>query len=168
MQNPSDMDGYRNNARIPDGSRGLDHDIGHPSSLFARPNHPSLRYLWHSRTLAAIVRRRKWPTAEDGGPQVEVRYCLVVHPEVLIPPEDAHGWTVLATTVGLVGCTDAAMLQAYQEQHSTVAPGLRWIKHPAAISPVWLGETRADGGVSHAHGVGLARGDAPITQHHTR
>jgi len=30
------------------------------------------------------------------------------------------------------------MLQAYHEQHITVEPGFRWIKHPAAISPVWL------------------------------
>ena len=30
------------------------------------------------------------------------------------------------------------MLQVYQEQHTTVEPGCRWIKHPAAISPVWL------------------------------
>ena len=30
------------------------------------------------------------------------------------------------------------MLQAYQEQHITVDPGFRWIKNPAAISPVWL------------------------------
>jgi hypothetical protein len=36
------------------------------------------------------------------------------------------------------GWTDAERLQAYQEQPITVAPGLRWIKHPAAISPVWL------------------------------
>ena len=35
------------------------------------------------------------------------------------------------------GCTDAEMLQAYQEQHITVEPGFRWIKNPA-ISPVWL------------------------------
>ena len=28
--------------------------------------------------------------------------------------------------------------QAYQEQHTTVEPGFRWIKNPAAISPVWL------------------------------
>jgi transposase len=35
-------------------------------------------------------------------------------------------------------CTDAEMLQAYQEQHTPVEPGLRGIKHPAAISPVWL------------------------------
>jgi transposase len=30
------------------------------------------------------------------------------------------------------------MLQAYQEQHITVEPGFRWIKNPAAISPVWM------------------------------
>jgi hypothetical protein len=35
-------------------------------------------------------------------------------------------------------CTETALLQAYQEHHGTVAPGLRWLKHPAAISPVWL------------------------------
>jgi hypothetical protein len=29
-------------------------------------------------------------------------------------------------------------LQAYQEQHTTVELGFRWIKHPTAISPVWL------------------------------
>jgi len=69
---------------------------------------------------------------------VEVRSRLVVHPEALVPPEDAHGWTVLATTVRPEECTDAEMLQAYQEQHITVEPGFRWIKNPAAISPVWL------------------------------
>lgn len=30
------------------------------------------------------------------------------------------------------------VLQADQEQHITVEPGFRWIKHPAASSPVWL------------------------------
>jgi hypothetical protein len=30
------------------------------------------------------------------------------------------------------------MLQAYQEQHIPGEPGCRWIKQPAAISPVWL------------------------------
>ena len=29
------------------------------------------------------------------------------------------------------------MLQAYQEKHGTVEPGVRWSKHPATISPVW-------------------------------
>ena len=35
-------------------------------------------------------------------------------------------------------CTDTELLQVYQEQHITVEPGFRWIKHPAAMSPVWL------------------------------
>jgi transposase len=81
-------------------------------------------------------RRGRPPKAE--APQVEVRYRLVVHPEALAPSEDAHGWTVLATTVRPEVWMDAEMLQAYQEQHITVEPGFRWIKNPAAISPVWL------------------------------
>ncbi len=81
-------------------------------------------------------RRGRPPKAE--APQVEVRYRLVVHPEALLPSEDAHGWTVLATTLRSEECTDVEMLQAYQEQHITVEPGFRWIKNPAAISPVWL------------------------------
>jgi len=71
-------------------------------------------------------------------PQVELRYRLVVHPEALVPSQDAHGWTVLATTVPPEVCADTEMLQAYQEQNTTVEPGFRWIKNPAAISPVWL------------------------------
>jgi transposase len=81
-------------------------------------------------------RRGRPPKAE--APQVEVRYRLVVRPEALLPSEDAHGWTVLATTLRSEECTDVEMLQAYQEQHITVEPGFRWIKNPAAISPVWL------------------------------
>src|SRR5215475_11244391 len=64
------------------------------------------------------TRRGRPPQAE--APQVEVRYRLVVHPEVLPPAEDAHGWTVLATTVQSDVCTDAEILQAYQEQPITV------------------------------------------------
>jgi hypothetical protein len=45
---------------------------------------------------------------------------------------------VLATTVSAEVCTEAEILQAYQEQHTTVEPGFRWIKNPAAIAPVWL------------------------------
>src|SRR5215831_9496889 len=81
-------------------------------------------------------RRGRPPKAEV--PEVAVRYRLVVHPEALIPPEEAHGWTVLATTLRPEVCTDTEMLQAYQEQHITVEPGFRWIKNPTAISPVWL------------------------------
>jgi transposase len=82
------------------------------------------------------TRRGRPPKAE--ALQVEVRYRLRVHPEALVPSEDAYGWTVLATTVEPEGCPDAELLQAYQEQHITVEPGFRWIKNPAAISPVWL------------------------------
>jgi transposase len=85
---------------------------------------------------AKRTRRGRPPKGE--APQVEVRYRLVVHTEPLVPSEDAHGWTVLATTVRPEACTDTEMLQAYQEQHITVEPGFRWIKNPAAISPVWL------------------------------
>jgi transposase len=85
---------------------------------------------------AKRTRRGRPPKGE--APQVEVRYRLVVHTEPLVPSEDAHGWTVLATTVRPEVCTDAEILQAYQEQHITVEPGFRWIKNPAAISPVWL------------------------------
>jgi transposase len=35
-------------------------------------------------------------------------------------------------------CADADILQVYQEQNTTVEPGLRWSKNPAASSPVWL------------------------------
>jgi transposase len=82
------------------------------------------------------TRRGRPPKTEV--PQVEVRYRLVVHREALVPSEDAYGWTVLATTLRPEVCTDAELLQAYQEQHITVEPGFRWIKNPAAISPVWL------------------------------
>jgi transposase len=87
-------------------------------------------------SLKKRTRRGRPPKAQ--APQVEVRYRLVVHPEALVPSEDAHGWTVLATTVRPEVCTDAEILQAYHEQHITVEPGFRWIKNPAAISPVWL------------------------------
>jgi transposase len=81
-------------------------------------------------------RRGRPPKAE--APQVEVRYRLRVYPEALLPAADTQGWTVLATTLRSEECTDVEMLQAYQEQHITVEPGFRWIKNPAAISPVWL------------------------------
>jgi transposase len=45
---------------------------------------------------------------------------------------------VLATTVRAEVCSDTDILQAYQEQATTVESGFRWIKNPAAISPVWL------------------------------
>ena len=106
-----------------------------------RKPRPWRYHVLHYRVEAVEVpkkrtRRGRPPKAE--APQVEVRYHLGVHSEAVVPSEDAHGWTVLATTVGPEECTDAEMLQAYQEQHITVEPGFRWIKNPAAITPVWL------------------------------
>jgi transposase len=106
-----------------------------------RKPRPWRYHVLHYRVEAVGVpqkRTRRGRPPKSEAPQVEVRYRLVVHPEALVPSEDAHGWTVLATTVRPEGCTDAELLQAYQEQHITVEPGFRWIKNPAAISPVWL------------------------------
>jgi transposase len=63
---------------------------------------------------------------------------MVVAVEVLSNPEKDNGWTVLATTVRPEGGTDTEILQAYQGQNTTVEPGFRWIKNPAAIAPLWL------------------------------
>jgi len=62
----------------------------------------------------------------------------VVEIKVLSNPEEDNGWTVLATTVPPEIWTDAEILEAYQDQNTTMEPGFRWIKNPAAITPVWL------------------------------
>jgi hypothetical protein len=58
--------------------------------------------------------------------------------ESLHHPADAKGWTGLATTVSAEAWTDAEVLQAAQEPPTSVAPGCRGSKHPAAIRPGWL------------------------------
>ena len=44
----------------------------------------------------------------------------------------------MATTIEGKKGSDAEIVRAYREQTTTVEPGFRWIKNPAAISPVWL------------------------------
>jgi transposase len=83
-------------------------------------------------------RARRGRPAKTDAPPLEAGYRLVVEVTALAHPEEDNGWTVLATTVSPEVCTDTEILQAYQEQHTTVEPGFRWIKNPAAISPVWL------------------------------
>jgi transposase len=83
-------------------------------------------------------RARRGRPAQTEPPPIESGYRLVVEVEALPNPEEDNGWTVLTTTVSPETCTDAEILQAYQEQHTTVESGFRWIKNPAAISPVWL------------------------------
>jgi transposase len=99
--------------------------------------YPVVRY----RAVAAsrrMRRARRGRPAKTEPPATESGYRLMVEAEGLANPEEDKGWTVLATTVSAETCTEAEILQVYPEQHTTVAPGFRWIKNPAAISPVWL------------------------------
>jgi hypothetical protein len=81
--------------------------------------------------------RRGRPTKTEP-PPLESGSRLVVEVEHLPNAEEDQGWTVLATTMPTEACADAEILQAYQAQNTTVAPGWRWIKNPAAIAPGWL------------------------------
>jgi succinate dehydrogenase hydrophobic anchor subunit len=83
-------------------------------------------------------RARRGRPIKTAPPPMERGYRLQVEVEPLDNTAEDNGWAVLATTVSADVCTDAEILQAYQEQHTTVEPGFRWIKNPAAITPVWL------------------------------
>jgi hypothetical protein len=116
-------------------------DAGQGQGRRGRKPHPWRYHALRDRVDAVNVPRKR--TRRGRPPKtealaVEVRYCLSGASEALLPAEDAHGWTVLATTLRPEAWTDTEMLQAYQEQRITVEPGCRWIKNPAAISPVWL------------------------------
>lgn len=94
---------------------------------------------YHSIAESRRTRRaRRGRPAKLDPPPIEAGYRLVVEVEALTNPEEDHGWTVLATTVDAEVCSAADILQAYQDQTTTVEPGFRWIKNPAAIAPVWL------------------------------
>jgi len=101
---------------------------------------------WRSHTVPYRViadthrtrRARRGRPAKTDPPPMAAGYRLVVTVADLDNPEEDNGWTVLATTVSAEVCTDAEILQAYQEQHTTGEPGCRWSKNPAAISPGWL------------------------------
>jgi transposase len=83
-------------------------------------------------------RARRGRPAKTDPPPTESGYRVVVEVDGLSNLEEDNGWTVLATTVCPAEGTDAEVLQAYQDQTTTVEPGFRWIKNPAAIAPVWL------------------------------
>jgi len=83
-------------------------------------------------------RARRGRPAKMDPPPLESGYRLVVEVEALTNPEEDNGWTVLATTVSAEGGADGEILEAYQDQNTTVESGFRWIKNPAAIAPVWL------------------------------
>jgi transposase len=97
----------------------------------------TVRYRVAPETRRTRRARRGRPTKTEP-PPTETCYRLVVEVEALARAQEDNGWTVLATTVLPEVCADAEILRAYQEQHTSVEPGFRWIKNPAAISPVWL------------------------------
>jgi hypothetical protein len=97
----------------------------------------AVRYQSVAETRRTRRPRRGRPAKLDP-PPMESGYRLVVEVEALANPEEDNGWTVLATTVDAEVCSDTDILQAYQDQNTTVEPGFRWIKNPAAIAPVWL------------------------------
>jgi hypothetical protein len=97
----------------------------------------AVRYRLVSATRRPRRARRGRPAKTDP-PPMEACYRLVVEVESLGIPEEDNGWTVLATTVRAEPCSEREMLQAYQDQNTTVEPGFRWSKNPAAIAPVWL------------------------------
>ncbi len=81
--------------------------------------------------------RRGRPRKDEPVPEARV-YRLRVQAKPRAAPIAAYGWLVLATTVSEQTCGDAEIVRAYRDQTTTVEPGFRWIKNPAAISPVWL------------------------------
>jgi hypothetical protein len=102
--------------------------------------------LWRSHVLRYHVeaftypqkRARRGRPPKDEAPLEAIGYRLRVEAAPMERAETDNGWTVLATTIAVEVCSDAQIVDAYQEQHSTVEQGFRWIKNPAAIAPVWL------------------------------
>lgn len=81
-------------------------------------------------------RARRGRPAKTEQPEEECCYRLVVKAKPRTPPVHTYGWMVLATTLSVDACSDAEIVRAYRDQTTTVEPGCRWIKNPAAISPV--------------------------------
>jgi hypothetical protein len=65
------------------------------------------------------------------------------------------GWLVWATTGSEHTGDEAEIVRADRDQTSTVEPGGRWRKHPAAISPVWLEKRERLAALAMLTGVGL-------------
>jgi transposase len=128
-------------ACLPDAEAAMAAYEGQGPGRRGRRPHPWRYHVVRYRMVAETRRTRRarrGRPAKTEPPPLESGYRLIVEVESLPNPEEENGWTGLATTLNADACTDAAILQAYQEPHTTVAPGFRWLKTPAAISPVWL------------------------------
>lgn len=95
--------------------------------------HYGVEAQWQRKTRTQRGRPRHAEAVEH-----ELVYRLRLHTKALSPPVSTFGWLVLATTISEQTCDDAEIVRAYREQTTTVETGFRWIKNPAAISPVWL------------------------------
>jgi transposase len=128
-------------ACLPDAEAAMAEDEGQRPGRRGRHPRPWRSHAGRYRIVAAtrrMRRARRGRPAKLAPPPMEAGYRLIVEAERLANPEEDNGWMVLATTVSAEAGPDAEVLRAYQEQHTTVEPGFRWIKNPAAISPVWL------------------------------
>jgi transposase len=125
----------------PDAEAAIAAYAGQGPGRRGRRPHP-WRYHTLRYSIVAASRRtrrtRRGRPAKTDPPPTESGYGLMVEVDALPNAEVDNGWTVLATTVRAERGTDAEILEAYQEQNTTVEPGFRWIKNPAAIAPVWL------------------------------
>ena len=128
-------------ACLPDAEAAIAAYEGQGQGRRGRRRH-SWRY--HTRRYGLVAatrptrRTRRGRPAKTDPPPTESGYRLEVEVEVRTKAEEENGWLVRATTVDAAACPDAEILHAYQDQNTTVEPGFRWIKHPAAIAPVWL------------------------------
>ncbi len=124
-----------------DAQAAIAHEQGQGEGRRGRPPQP-WRYHVLSYRVEAFLHRpkrsRRGRPAKDEPRNEETRYRLVVEAQEVMPCDTANGWMVLATTLEDSAHPDVAILQAYQDQASTVEHGLRWIKNAAAITPMWL------------------------------
>jgi transposase len=102
------------------------------------------RWRYHEVTYEIDVQWQRKPRGQRGRPRKDESmehervYRLRLQTKPLCPPVSTFGWLVLATTVSENTCDDAEIVRAYRDQTTTVEPGFRWMKNPAAIAPVWL------------------------------
>ena len=128
-------------ACLPDAEAAMAASEGHRPGPRGRRPRPWRYHAVRYRIVAATRRTRRarrGRPAKMAPPPRASGYRLVVEVEALAKPEEDNGWMGLATTGSAEDCTDAELLQAYQDHNTTVAPGFRWIKKPAALALVWL------------------------------
>jgi transposase len=98
------------------------HEVGYQVEVHRRPQ----------------KRTKRGRPRKDEIPLEDIVYELRVTTQALPAPVKTFGWLTLATTIDEASGDDTEIVQAYRDQTTTVERGFRWIKNPAAITPVWL------------------------------